>query len=63
MAIPLGKAPIGGVGMASLWPQRYVRRRRRARVLRRLLFAVGMVIGVVVIAGLFWGIARVLNEE
>tara|TARA_B100000886_G_scaffold264799_1_gene189242 strand:- start:303 stop:494 length:192 start_codon:yes stop_codon:yes gene_type:complete len=63
MAIALRKAPIGGVGMASLWPQRYVRRRRRVRILRRLLFAVGMVVGVVVVAGLVWGIVRVLNEE
>ena len=63
MAIALRKAPNGGFGMASLWPQRCVRRRRRVRILRRLLFAVGLVAGVVVIAGLFWGIARVLNEE
>ena len=63
MAIALGRAPIGGVGMASLWPRRYVHRRRRARVLRRLLFVVGLVVGIVVVAGLVWGIVRALNEE
>ena len=63
MAIALRKASIGGVGLTSLWPQRYVRRRRRVRMLRWLLFAVGMVVGVVVVAGLVWGIVRVLNEE
>ena len=61
MAIALGRAPIGGVGMASLWPQKYVR--RRARVLRRLLFVVGMAVGIVVVASLVWGIVRSLNEE
>ena len=63
MAIAIRKAPIGRVGMASLWPHRYVRRRRRVRMMRRLLFAMGMVVGIVVFAGLVWGIVRVLNEE
>ena len=63
MAIALRKAPIGGVGMASLWPHRYARGRRRVRMMRRLLFAMGMVVGIVVFAGLVWGIVRVLNEE
>jgi hypothetical protein len=32
-------------------------------MLRRLLFAVGMVVGIVVVAGLVWGVIQTLNEE
>lgn len=63
MGIALRKAPTGGVGMAYLWPQRLVRRRRRGRGLRRLLFATGMIVGIVVVAGLVWGIVQALSEE
>ena len=63
MGIALRKTPVGGSRMVHLWPQRLVRRRRRARMLRRLLFAVGMVVGIVVVAGLVWGVMQALNEE
>ncbi len=63
MGIALRKTPVSGASMAYLWPQRLVRRRRRARMLRRLLFAVGMVVGIVVVAGLVWGVIQTLNEE
>jgi len=63
MGIALRKTPVSGASMAYLWPQRLVRRRRRARMLRRLLFAVGMVVGTVVVAGLVWGVIQTLNEE
>jgi hypothetical protein len=63
MGIALRKTPVSGASMAYLWPQRLVHRRRRARMLRRLLFAVGMVVGIVVVAGLVWGVIQTLNEE
>ncbi len=62
MGIALRKTPVGGARMVHLWPQRLVRR-RRARMLRRLLFAVGMGVGIVVVAGLVWGVMQALNEE
>lgn len=63
MALALLRAPISGAKSAYHLPHLYRRRRRRARLLRRLLFIAGIAAGAFVVAGLIWGIAQALRED
>ncbi len=63
MALALLRAPISSARSAYHLPQLYSRRRRRARLMRRLLFIAGITVGAFVVAGLIWGVAQALRDE
>jgi hypothetical protein len=44
-------------------PLRMGRRRRRGRLLRRLLWGVGLLFGAFVAVALLWGVLRALSED
>jgi fatty acid desaturase len=63
MALALLRSPIRGARSTYHLPQLYGRRRRRARLMRRLLFIAGIAVGAFVVAGLVWGVAQALRDE
>ena len=44
-------------------PHRMGRRRRRGRLLRRLLWYAGLLVGVFVVVALIWRVLRALSED
>ncbi|MGY8826985.1 MAG: hypothetical protein ACKVJG_24230 [Candidatus Latescibacterota bacterium] len=63
MDVTLLRAPVSGAREIYRLPARIGRRRRRGRLFRRLLFCVGLALGVFVIAALVWGVLQALNED